>query len=118
MSDKQLKITKILSYAKGKFQEKSYGRNFVIEQGILILNSEIETPGNPETVSFISKVDNIPINEFQSKVENNVFKPTVQFMNKLSVKHTSSFANKYLIEKRTIRHSKQQRSKTKKQNDR
>lgn len=96
---KQDKINQILFFAKGKEFNKPYGRRFTVENGTLTLISEIEIPGNPEPVSFITKFDDLPINEFNSKVSNPIFKPTTQFLIELSIKFTDSFKQNHLNNK-------------------
>lgn len=96
---KQDKINQILFFAKGKELNKPYGRKFTVENGILTLISEIETPSNPEPVNFMTKFDEIPVNEFNSKISNPVFKPTNQFMNGLSIKFTDTFKQNHLNNK-------------------
>jgi len=96
---KQDKINQILFFAKGKEFNKPYGRRFTVENGILTLISEIEISGNPEPVSFITKFDDLPINEFNSKVSNPIFKPTTQFLIELSIMFTDSFKQNYLNNK-------------------
>ena|ERR1035437_7305071 len=96
---KRDKINQILFFAKGTEFNKPYSRRFTVENGILTLIREIETPGNPEPVNFITQFDDIVVNEFYSKINNPIFKPTIQFMSGLSIKFTDSFKQNHLNNK-------------------
>ncbi len=95
--DKTKKVNKILSFAKGQSIEDKYGRNFTISNGTITLEKETETPDNPEGVSFVVRGDDIPVNEFVSKVDNPKFKPSESFMKRLDIKYSVHFRTKYIL---------------------
>ena len=82
------KIQSILSTAKGL--------EYSVTDGILTLEKEEETPGNPEGVSFIVKGDDVPVNQYVNKVNNPKFKLSEAFMKSLGIQFTDHFKNKYI----------------------
>jgi hypothetical protein len=95
--DKNNKVNKILSIAKGITYEDRYGRNFTVSDGTLTLEKETETPNNPEGVSFVMRHDDTPVNEFVSKVNSPKFKPSEAYMKRLEIQYTDHFRTKYIV---------------------
>ena len=93
--NKKDNIKKILHYTKGKEYEKPIFREFLVKNGIMTLRTEQDN-GNIEPLNLIFKHDETQINEFQSNVLNEIWKPSLEFMNKTGLKFTEGFKQKFL----------------------
>lgn len=93
--NKKDNINKIFYYTKGKEYEKPIFREFWVKNGIMTLREEQDN-GNIEPLTLIFKHDETQINEFQSNVLNEIWKPSLEFMNKNSLKFTEAFKQKFL----------------------
>ena len=93
---KDSKIKKILNFVKGLDNPETYGRGFRIENGVLTLNSENENPTLDNEISTVFINDEIPLNEFASKIENPKFQLSETFMKRLDVDFTDHFKDKYI----------------------
>lgn len=93
--NKKDNINKILYYTKGKEYEKPIFREFCVKNGIMTLRKEQDN-GNIEPLTLIFKHDETQINEFQSNVLNEIWKPSLEFMNKTGLKFTEAFKQKFL----------------------
>ncbi len=61
MKDRNKRVNKILSYAKGKVLKKNFNRQYIVENGKKTLIKEIETEYDP--IEFVMKFDDIPEKE-------------------------------------------------------
>lgn len=93
--NKKDNINKILFYTKGKEYEKPVFREFWVKNGIMTLRKE-QDDVNIEPLNIIFKHDETQINEFQSNVLNEIWKPSLEFMNKIGLKFTEAFKQKFL----------------------
>lgn len=93
---KDSKIKTILNFVKGLDSFETYGRGFRIENGVLTLTSENESPTHDQEISTVFLNDEMPINEFVSKVESPKFQLCEAFIKRLEVDFTDHFKAKYI----------------------
>ncbi|VBB43502.1 hypothetical protein TRIP_D170017 [uncultured Paludibacter sp.] len=97
--DKNKRIKTIFAFVKGEeYNPVLYIRNWIVENGILVLKSEvaIDRPDNtnvPAIDGMIYIFDRTPVYMYRSDVENSAFKPTLGFFNKNKIAYTDEFAN-------------------------
>lgn len=93
--NKKININKIMYYSKGQQFEKPMSREFNIQNGVINLIKEYDK-GDLEPIYTVFKRDAIQVNDFQSDVVNDIWKPSVEFMNIVNVKYTETFEKKFL----------------------